>query len=202
MGKVVAGACVVASFGATAPLTAPLAVAAMGGATPYFKSEQEAEAFIHRCRGWIEDVMCKIHTNECRIGSICSSICELENQKSRYLEERSHHETEKGRMKKVFVFLQDARVFWSDFSSTTQNCISCTALTGRVVRTAEVRGYSLYDSKGTERVLASFKVAWDTFEEINWLSSHLCKLLQLLAMNSTLHWHLHNQANLKTVYSN
>ena len=121
--KVVAGACVVASFGAAAPLTAPLPVAAMGGATAYLKSQREAEAFIHRCRGWIEDVRRKIHTNESRIGSICSAISDLENQKSRYLEERSHLETEKGRMKKVFVFLQDAKVFWSDFSSTTQNCI-------------------------------------------------------------------------------
>ena len=155
-----------ASFGAAAPLTAPLAVAAMGGATAYFKSQREAEAFIHRCRGWIEDVRRKIHTNESRIGSICSAISDLENQKSRYLEERSHLETEKGRMKKMFVFLQDAKVFWSDFSSTTQNCISCTALTGRVVVAAEIKGHNLFDSKGTERVLASFKVAWDTCEEI------------------------------------
>ena len=48
-----------------------------------------------------------------------------------------------------------------------QNCVSCTALTGSVVGTAEVRGYSLFDSKGTERMLASFKSAWDTFEEMN-----------------------------------
>ena len=87
-----------ASFGAAAPLTAPLAVAAMGGATAYFKSQQEAEAFIHRCRGWIEDVRRNIHTNDSRI---CSSISELESQKSRYLEKRSRLETEKGRMNKV-----------------------------------------------------------------------------------------------------
>lgn len=32
---------------------------------------------------------------------------------------------------------------------------------------AEVQGYSLFDSKGTIRVLAMFAEVWDAFEEIN-----------------------------------
>ena len=170
-GKVATGVAAVLltifSFGAAAPVAAPLAVGAAGGAIAFGQAEKEAENDIRRCHGRIEDTARKISNIESSISSLSSTISQLSSERSSYMSQRSRLQEEKGKMKEVISFLLDAQKYGSNFSNTTEDCITRTALTGKVTVKAEARGYSLFDSKGTKRVLATFEEAWAVFQEMS-----------------------------------
>lgn len=170
-GKVItgiaAGFLTVISFGAAAPVTVPLAMGAAGGAIAFGKAEEDAENDIKRYRGRIEDSERKISQTQSSISSLSSSISQLSSEKLRYMSQRSRLQEEKGKMKEVIIFLLDAQRYGSQFSNATEDCMTRTALTGNIAVKAETRGYSLFDSKGTKRVLATFEEAWDVFEKMN-----------------------------------
>ena len=134
------------TFGATAPLTS-------GAVT---SAERE-----------IRDTKRKINENESEISSLSSTISQLNRDESRYREDRRHLEKEKGRIKAVIAFLIDAETYGNEYSDTAQACSQRTTLVEKVVSTAEKKGYSLFDSSGTERILTSFEEAWEAFEEMN-----------------------------------
>ena len=156
-----------ATLGAAAPVTVPLAVGAVGGAVAFDQVEKDAQKDIERCRSRINDTQRKIGQIESNISSLSSKISTLNSQKSRYLDQRSCLQEEKGKMKKVIVFLQDAQIYGSQYSLEAKHCIDRTAHTGNLISRAETKGYSLFDSRGTERVLNSFDKAWDAFEKMN-----------------------------------
>ena len=164
---VVAGLLTVFSFGAAAPITAPLAVGATAGAIAFNNAADDAKDDMHRSEREISSSKSKISQSESTISSLSNTISQLNAEKCRYMSERSSLQDEKGRIKKVIVFLQDAQTYGSNYTTTAEACIQRTALTGKVVGRVEAKGYSLFDCKGTERVLSSFEEAWDTFEEMN-----------------------------------
>ena len=70
-------------------------------------------------------------------------------------------------MKKDYCLLTRCQIYGSQYSLEAKHCIDRTAHTGNLIRRAETKAYSLFDSRGTERVLNSFYKAWDAFEEMN-----------------------------------
>ena len=170
-GKVItgiaAGLLTIFTFGAAAPVAAPLAVGAAGGAIAFGQAEKEAENDIRRCRGRIEDTARKISNIESSISSLSSTISQLSSERSSYMSQRSRLQEEKGKMKDVISFLLDAQKYGIEFFIATEGCIDHTDLTGKVTVKAEAQGYSLFDESGTKRVLATFEEAWKAFEEMN-----------------------------------
>ena len=136
----------VLSFGATAPLTSREVAGA----------ERE-----------IRDIKRKINDYETAISSLNNTISQLNRDESRYREDRSRLEKQKGRIKAVIAFLIDAETYGNQYSETARACSQRTTLVEKVVSKAEKKGYSLFDSNGTERILSSFEEAWDAFEEMN-----------------------------------
>ena len=67
----------------------------------------------------------------------------------------------------MIAFLIDAETYGNQYSKTAQACSQRTTLVEKVVSKAEKKGYSLFDSNGTERILTSFEEAWEAFEEMN-----------------------------------
>ena len=164
---VAAGLLTILSFGAAAPITAPLAVGAAAGAFAFDRAADEAKNDMRRAECEINDTRRKISNYETVISSLNNTISQLNRDESRYREDRSRLEKEKGRIKAVIAFLIDAETYGNQYSDTAQACSQRTTLVEKVVSTAEKKGYSLFDSNGTERILTSFEEAWDAFEEMN-----------------------------------
>ena len=164
---VVAGVCTVLSFGAAAPVTAPLAVGAAAGALAFNSAADKAKDDMRRAEYEIGDTKRKINEYETAISSLNSTISQLNRDESCYREDRSRLEKEKGRIKEVIAFLIDAETYGNQYSEAAQACSQRTTLVEKVVSKAEKKGYSLFDSNGTERVLMSFEEAWETFQEMN-----------------------------------
>lgn len=112
-GKVItgiaAGLLTVFFFGTAAPVTAPLAAGAIGGAIAFGEAEKNAEREVDRCRSMIRDSDRKIRQTQSKIDSLSSNIYRLRNEKSGYMAQRTRLQDEKGRMKHIIVFLQDAQ---------------------------------------------------------------------------------------------
>ena len=162
----------------TAGLAAPVAVPAVlgtasvvGGATAggLVVAVADAQSDIDRIRKKIEDTEAKIRQSESEVHSLSRVISQLSSQKSSYMTQRSNLQEEKGKMKEVIVFLLDAKMYGNKFSIATSACVHRTALTGKLsgkVETRGFQGYSLFDSRGTKRVLATFEEAWNALEEM------------------------------------
>ena len=127
---VAAGLLTVFSFGAAAPMTAPLAVGATAGAIAFNNAADDAKEDMHRSEREISSSKSKISQSESTISSRSNTISQLNAEKCRYMSERSSLQDEKGRIKKVIVFLQDAQTYGSNYTTTAEACIQRTALTG------------------------------------------------------------------------
>ena len=160
---VAAGVLTVLSFGAAAPITAPLAVGAAAGAFAFDRAADEAKDDMRRAEYEIRDTRRKINDSETAISSLNNTISQLNRDESRYKEDRSRLEKERGRIKAVIAFLIDAETYGNQYSETAQACSQRTTLVEKVVSKAEKKGYSLFDSNGTERILSSFEEAWEAF---------------------------------------
>ena len=174
MGTVLAGTKAVAAtlatlctLGIAAPITVPLVAEAVEDAIDFDHAANEAENEMRRAEHEIRDTKHKISDYESAISSLNNTIYQLNRDESRYREDRCHLEKEKGQIREVIAFLLDAEKYGYEYSDTAQACSQRTTLVKKVVSTAERKGYSLFDSNGTERILTSFEEAWETFEEMN-----------------------------------
>lgn len=159
----VAGVAAFFTFGATAPLAA----AAVAGAVAFDKAADEAKDRMKMCEREMDSTRDKIRSTESTISSLSSTISQLQSEEQCYREERQCLQEEKGRIKKVRVFLMDAQVYGENYKIVMKTASDRTAMVKKVVDNAEKRGYSLFDSQGTERQLSSFEDAWAAFEEMN-----------------------------------
>ena len=164
---VAAGILTILSFGAAAPVTAPLAVGAAAGAFAFDRAADEAKDDMRRAECEIRDTRRKINDSEIAISSLNSTISQLNRDQSRYREDRSHFEKEKGRIKEVIAFLIDAETYGNQYLDKARACSQRTIVIEKLASKAEKKGYSIFDSTGTEQILTSFEEAWDTFEEMN-----------------------------------
>ena len=164
---VAAGVLTILSFGAAAPITAPLAVGAAAGALAFDRAADEAKSDMHRAECEIRDTRRKISDYETSISSLNNTISQLNRDESRYREDRSRLEKEKGRIKKVIAFLIDAETYGNQYLKSAQACSQRTGLMEEIASKAEKKDYSLFDSNGTERIVKSFEEAWEAFEEMN-----------------------------------
>ena len=139
---------------------------AVAGAVALGVAEQNAKDQIHLLRGRIVNSQQKINQAVRAISSWSSTISQLHSKKSSYMRQQNHLHNEKGKIKELIRFLLDAKKYGSNYSIATKNAIQRTALTSKVVTRAS-KEYTLFDSSGTKRVLASFEEAWDAFEEMN-----------------------------------
>ena len=130
-------------------------------------SVDQAKAKVGRCQNGIADTKQRISQSEGKISSLSTTISQLRSQKLHYMTQRSCLQEEKGKMKEVNAFLLDAQSFWNTFSTAAESCINRTALVRQLLKKAKACSYSLFDSNGTKKVLATFAEAWDTFEEMN-----------------------------------
>ena len=153
--------------GVAAPITAALAAGAVAGAIAFGCAADKAKDDMRRAEREIQDTRRKINDYETSISSLNNTISQLNRDESRYREDRSRLEKEKGRIKEVIAFLIDAETYGNQYSEAAQTCSQRTTLVKKVASTAEKKGYSLFDSNGTERILTSFEEAWETFEEMN-----------------------------------
>ena len=157
-----------------APVAVPAVLGAasvVGGATAggLVVAVADAQSDIDRIRKKIEGTEAKIRQSESEVYSLSRVISQLSSQKSSYMTQRSNLQEEKGKMKEVIVFLLDAKMYRNKFSIATSACVHRTALTGKLCGKVETRGfqgYSLFDARGTKRVLATFEEAWAVFEEM------------------------------------
>lgn len=150
-----------------ASVAGALAAGAVGSAIAFDQAEKNAEDEVTRCQNRVADARESINRSERKKSSLSESISNLCSDISS-LETRRHHlQEEKGKVTEVIAFLLKAQSYGNRFSFTTESCIDRTALVGDLVGEAEGPKYSLFDSKGTKRVLATFEEAWDTFEEMN-----------------------------------
>ena len=164
---IAAGILTVFSFGTAAPITAPLAAGAVAGTIAFDRAADSAKDDMARCESEIRDSKRKISSSESTVSSLSSTIAQLNSDVRCYEADRSRLQNEKGRIKEVIVFLNDAKMYGNQYTITAEACSQRTALATNMVAKAETRGYSLFDSQGTKRVLSSFKEAWDAFEEMN-----------------------------------
>jgi len=130
-------------------------------------SVDQAKAKVRRCQNGIADTKQRVCQSEGKMLSLSNTISQLHSQKSSYMTQRSCLQEERGKMKEVIAFLLDAQSFWERFSAAAKNCIDRTALVGELLENAEAHSYSLFDSNGTKKVLATFEEAWYTFEGMN-----------------------------------
>ena len=171
---VVAGVAVLATIftlGAAAPVALPVAAGvtaagATAGAIAFDCAADKAKEDMQRSESRIRDTRSKISSTESSISSIGCTIEELNREQQKYEYERKCLQEEKGKLKKVIMFLMDAQVYGRDYTTVMEDCSVQTALTKRMVDRAETQ-YSLFDSKGTERIVTSFGEAWAAFEEMN-----------------------------------
>ena len=168
---VVAGVAVLATIftlGAAAPVALPVAAGATAGAVAFDRAADRAKDNMHRSEGKIRDTKSKIASTENSIQSLSTSISRLNREIEQYREERRCLHEEKGKIIKVIVFLIDAQVFGKEYTNVMDSCSQRTALVRKIVdKATEKKSYSLFDCRGTERVLSSFDEAWDTFEKMN-----------------------------------
>ena len=155
-------------FGAVAPIAAaPLAVGAAAGALAFDRAAYKAKDDMRRAECEIRDTRRTISDYETAISSLNNTISQLNQEERHYSKERNRLEREKARIKKVIAFLLDAKMYGNQYSKTAQTCSHRTTLVEKVASTAEKKGYSLFDSNGTEQILTSFEKAWEAFEEMN-----------------------------------
>ena len=172
-GKVITGVAVglltiaIFTLSAAAPALGSVAMGTGMGALAFSQTEEDAEEDIRRCHARIYGIEEKKSQIKHSISSLSEYISQLSIQKSSYIAQCSHLQEEKGKIKEDIAFVLDAQQYWSQFSATTNNCINSTAYTGELVVKAEAQAYNLFDSRGTKRVLATLKEAWDALEEMN-----------------------------------
>ena len=154
------------TLGLAAPVALPLAVGAVGGIVVYKAIEKSAKEDISKFCGRIASSEQKIREVESTISSLSATISQLKCKKSSYMLQRSRLQNEKGKIKELIVFLQDAQMYGNKYSLATEYAIQRTGLTNKMVTRVVARGYTLFDSNGTKRTLASFEEAWDAFEEM------------------------------------
>ena len=150
--SVVAGVAVLATIftlGAAAPLTLPVAAGAAAGAIAFDRAADKAKEDMQRSESRIRDTRSKISSTESSISSIGCTIAQLNREQQKYEHERKCLQGEKGKLKKVIMFLMDTQVYGRDYTTVMEDCSVQTALTKRMVDRAETQ-YSLFDSKGTE----------------------------------------------------
>ena len=102
----------IATLGAAAPVTVPLAVGAVRGAVAFDQVEKDAQKDIERCHSRINDTQRKISQIKSNISSLSSEISTLNIQKSRCLNQRNSLQEEKGKMKKSHCLLTRCPTLW------------------------------------------------------------------------------------------
>ena len=147
-------------------LAAPLTMAAAGGAIGFAAAANEAKMDMKRIEREISDKKGKVRSSESTVSSLSSSLSQLSSEQKRYRNERSCLDNEKGKVKKMIVFLLDAQAFGEEYRMAIETCSTQTALANRLVDRIEKKGYSLFDSRGTEIILTSFNQAWAAFREM------------------------------------
>ena len=133
-----------------APVTAPLAAGAVVGILACKEIEKSAEEDISKFRGRIASSKQKIREEESTISSLSATISQLKSKKSSYMLERSRLQDEKGKIKEIIVFLQDAQLYGNNYFLATEHAIQRTDLTNKMVTRAAAIGYTLFDSSGTK----------------------------------------------------
>ena len=173
----------IVTLGAGAPLAGAAAVgagaAAVGAgaaALAFANQEKDAERDIRNyekrvssLRSFVSHAVSCISSLAGEVSSFDSQLSALTAQRQSYETERRHLEIEKGKVLKVVAFLMEAKTFWRKYSASTEQGQERTALLSRLTQRSNV--YTLFDSKGTELVLGSFKEAWEIFEEMSENSS-------------------------------
>ena len=126
-----------------------------------------AQDDINKCNRNIEHTEEKIATTKRTINKLGYQINDLSSDIKRVKNERDRYHTENTRVKEVVVFLQKARVFWSEFSVATEAGTQRTELLRKLITKAEKNEqYTIFKSGGMKRVAQSFLDAWEDFEEM------------------------------------
>ena len=164
------------TLGVGAPLAGAAAVGAGAAALAFADQEKDAERDIRNyesrvsnLRSSISHAVSSISTLAGEVSSFDSQLSALTVQRQSFETERRHLEIEKGKVLKVVAFLMEAKTFWRKYSASTEQGQERTALLSRLTQRSDV--YTLFDSKGTELVLGSFKEAWEIFDEMSESSS-------------------------------
>ena len=159
------------TFGLGAPAAGVGAAAATAAAVSFSQDAKRAKSERDRYDSLINDSNRKINDCQGALSSLSHQLSQHCNDKQRYMAQRKKLQQEKGRLKKVIVFLHDAQTYWSHYSSEAKSCAQATRDTVEIVneieKVKEEERYKLFDSQGTELVFSSFKDAWAAFEEMN-----------------------------------
>ena len=156
---------------ATGGAGAPIAAAAFGacaGATVSLADDQRrAEKKIRQCREVISEAERDIRRCNERISQIERETPALTRQIEELEQEAGRYHEERGEMKGLIAFVQEAQTYWEDFAAATQHGAIRAGLVENLARKAQKRRFfSFFTRRTGRREAMSFLEAWEEVQSI------------------------------------